>query len=308
MHPRFSALLLAGSLAVAAVAPAFAQSLDAPTLSFVRAGHGKVVLNVTAGASGAPNGFMVYWMTQTDYDNYGDVWPSTLTYPSLNWASFTGVPTLNTGNGLYTSFDLGPNQSIQIEIGDLLDETGLTTNSPVELDYTATAGTSYQFCVYANGGASGSKSSISLNAAGITTSVQNCTFTQGYWKNHPSAWPVLSLTLGTVTYTQAQLLLILGQPAGGNGLIALAHQLIAAKLNIANGADPTAASAAISSADALIGGLVVPPIGGGSLPPSATSGLTQTLDDYNNGITGPGHCADTPARSSTWGSIKSLYR
>jgi hypothetical protein len=45
-----------------------------------------------------------------------------------------------------------------------------------------------------------------------TTQGQNCTFTQGYWKTHPTAWPVLSLTLGTVSYTQAQLLAILGQP------------------------------------------------------------------------------------------------
>ncbi len=308
MFPRFSALLLAGTLAVALAAPAFAQALDAPTITFATAGHGKIELTVTAGPSGAPNGFTVYWMTQTDYDNYGDVWPTSTTYPGLNWASFTGVPTLNTGNGLYTSYVLGPSQSVLVEIGDLLDETGLTTNSPGDLLYSSTAGTSYQFCVFANGGTTASKSTISLNAAGTTTLVQNCTFTFGFWKNHAAAWPVTSLTLGTVTYTQTQLLQILGQPAGGNGLISLAHQLIAAKLNILNGADPTAVSSTISSADALIGGLVIPPIGSGFLAPSVTSPLTSTLDDYNNGIIGPGHCNETPARSSTWGSIKAHYR
>lgn len=31
----------------------------------------------------------------------------------------------------------------------------------------------------------------------------------GYWKNHPEAWPVSSLKLGTVSYTKTQLLQIL---------------------------------------------------------------------------------------------------
>jgi len=95
----------------------------------------------------------------------------------------------------------------------------------------------------------------------------------------------------------------------GNGLISLAHQLIAAKLNIAQGADPTAASAAIAAADALIGSLIVPPTPGfGSLPTSSTSSLTQTLDDFNNGITGPGHCGNVPTRQNTWGQLKTSYR
>ena len=36
---------------------------------------------------------------------------------------------------------------------------------------------------------------------------------------------------------QSQLLAILNEPARGNGLVILAHQLIAAELNIAQGAD-----------------------------------------------------------------------
>ena len=117
-----------------------------------------------------------------------------------------------------------------------------------------------------------------------------CTYTQGYWKNHASAWPVTSVTVGTVTYTQAQALRIFGTPVRGNGLVSLTHQLMAAKLNLASGADPSAVSAAIAAADALVGSLVVPSIGSGYLAPATTSGLTTTLDGYNNGVTGPGHC------------------
>jgi uncharacterized protein DUF5979 len=124
----------------------------------------------------------------------------------------------------------------------------------------------------------------------FTPPATGCTFTQGYWKTHPADWPVTTLTLGTVTYTQAQLLAILGQEVNGNGLISLAKQLIAAKLNVADGADPTAVSAAIAAADALIGGLVVPPVGSGFLAPSTTDATKTTLANYNQGLTGPGHC------------------
>jgi YVTN family beta-propeller protein len=33
-----------------------------------------------------------------------------------------------------------------------------------------------------------------------------CPLGQGFWKNHPGAWPVTSLPLGSQTYTQAALL------------------------------------------------------------------------------------------------------
>jgi hypothetical protein len=118
-------------------------------------------------------------------------------------------------------------------------------------------------------------------------------YSQGYWKNHPEDWPVNSLTLGNVVYTQAQLLSILRRPVRGNGLVSLAHQLIAAKLNAANGAlVPASVQTAINSADALIGNSVIPPVGTATAPTSSTSGLAGTLDAYNNGNTpgGPPHC------------------
>lgn len=119
-----------------------------------------------------------------------------------------------------------------------------------------------------------------------------CTLSQGYWKNH-SDWPAAvennGLMLGTVHYTAAELESILNTPpAKGNGLISLAHQLIAAKLNVANGA-PLVIVNAIAEADAMIGGLNVPPVGAGSLPSSETSALTGILDAYNNEMS-PFHC------------------
>ncbi|HTO89677.1 MAG TPA: hypothetical protein VMJ70_00975 [Candidatus Sulfotelmatobacter sp.] len=302
MHARYAAVLLAASLAFAAVS-AQAAIFDTPTFTLTDVGSAKWTLTVTAGPSGAPSGFSVYWMTQADYDDYGDVWPSSLSYPTLHWAQFTGTPTLNTFDDTVTSFILGPNQSVQIEIGDLFDETGVSTNTPDEMD----ANQNYVGCVYANSGTGGTRSDYSLNAVGSTIDKESCVKTQGYWKTHSSAWPVSSLMLGTVTYTKTQLLSILGQPAGGNGLISLAHQLIATKLNIAMGADPTPVSSTVAAADAQIGALVVPPVGSGYLSPSSTSHKTQILDDYNNGKYHV-RCGTTPANESTWGRLKSLYR
>ncbi len=124
--------------------------------------------------------------------------------------------------------------------------------------------------------------------------VQGCTRTQGYWKNRGAdQWPVQSLTLGTVTYTKAELLSIFGRPVQGNGLISLSHQLIAAKLNAAGPTSvPASVVTAMDNADAMIGNRVVPPVGNGSLSTGLTSALTSILDAYNNGDAsgGPPHC------------------
>lgn len=304
MSHRYRAALLTLAAMLLLVPGLALAALDTPTVTLVDRGHGKMVLDVTAGPSGTPEGFAMYWMTNQDYVDYGEVWPDLLTYPGLHWAFFTGQPTLNTFEQ-FTSFRLGPNQTIRVELGDLEGETGLNTNSPEEM----TSDVDYVVCAFAIGGPSGSRSGYSLNAQGTpTTQGLGCTYTIGYWKNHESAWPVSSLTLGSVNYSQAQLLQILNEPTGGNGLISLAKQLIAAKLNIENGADGSAVSAVILAADAQIGALVVPPIGGGYLDPSTTSSKTQALDDYNNGVSGPGHCGGTPVQSSTWGRVKALYR
>jgi hypothetical protein len=112
----------------------------------------------------------------------------------------------------------------------------------------------------------------------------SCSRSQGYWKNHPGQWPTTTLQLGNVTYDQQQLLDILHQPVRGNGLVLLAHQLIAAKLNIANGADASCIHDTIAAADASIGDLVVPPVGNGYLAPRDVSALAETLDQYNEGF------------------------
>jgi hypothetical protein len=126
-----------------------------------------------------------------------------------------------------------------------------------------------------------------------------CVRGQGYWKNHPDQWPVTELQLGNVTYTQQQLLDILHQPVRGNGLLILAHQLIAAKLNIAAGADPSCIQDTIAQADALIGDLVIPPVGDGYLAPRDVGSLAGILGQFNEGDMCAPSCDGGPGASAT---------
>jgi hypothetical protein len=79
------------------------------------------------------------------------------------------------------------------------------------------------------------------------------------------------------------LLAILNEPVRGNGLLILAKQEIAAKLNIANGADGSCIQQTLADADALIGDLVIPPIGNGFLRPRDVSPTAAILANYNEG-------------------------
>ncbi|MBI1797208.1 MAG: hypothetical protein HY076_04905 [Candidatus Eisenbacteria bacterium] len=145
----------------------------------------------------------------------------------------------------------------------------------------------------------------------------NCTYTLGYWKNHPSAWPAscLPMNLGLVSYSETDLLAILNQPVDGNGAVALAQQMIAADLNICSGASPTAIASCLQQAQTIFdayGARKVQPVGNGPYCTSSTcltGPATQCLDDFNNGLSGPGHCAiATRTTSSTWGQVKTIYR
>jgi hypothetical protein len=109
--------------------------------------------------------------------------------------------------------------------------------------------------------------------------------TQGYWKNHQSVWKDgTGLTLGTNFYTNAQLETILQTPVRGDASVALARQMIAALLNIANGTDPGPIQAALADANNLIGSGTIPE----GISPSSSLGQqmeadASVFDDFNNG-------------------------
>lgn len=123
---------------------------------------------------------------------------------------------------------------------------------------------------------------------------EGCTFTQGYWKNHndfssrPSqkiAWPIDEETV----LCNKSWLSILKTPVKGDKRLILAHQWIAASLNVANGADPSAIATALIDAESLLKSNCESLSRADSQIATRLAGL---LDNYNNGIIGPGHCDD----------------
>ncbi|HUI25676.1 MAG TPA: hypothetical protein VL403_06280 [Candidatus Kryptonia bacterium] len=98
-----------------------------------------------------------------------------------------------------------------------------------------------------------------------------------------------SITIGGVSYSKTQAIAILSTSTWGDVTYLLADELIAAKLNIANGASGSTIAATIMSAD---GWLIAHPLGSNLSDSARQQGLTLwgTLDDYNDGRLGPARC------------------
>src|SRR5262249_31211287 len=96
--------------------------------------------------------------------------------------------------------------------------------------------------------------STTTTSSSTTTTIpgNTCPVGQGFWKNHPSAWPVGTLMLGRQAYTQSELLGVLQMRTAHDASLKWADQLIAAKLNIANGSDPTTIGTTLADADRLL--------------------------------------------------------
>jgi hypothetical protein len=115
-----------------------------------------------------------------------------------------------------------------------------------------------------------------------------CPLTQGFWKNHFQDWEVTGLTIGGISYDNTELLNILETPpSGGNAALILAHQLIAADLNLAlgstNNVGPT-----ITDANTLLADNCSSPLPGCFVAASSTAGALMTadanvLDEFNSG-------------------------
>ena len=128
-------------------------------------------------------------------------------------------------------------------------------------------------------------STVEFQSGTVTPSGSCPALTQGYWKNHPGAWKDgAGLTLGTTFYTNDQLLNLLNTPVNGDASINLAHQLIAALLNMANGTDGTPVQGTIADANNLIGAGPLPENVPASSPlGQQMTGDANTLNNYNNG-------------------------
>jgi hypothetical protein len=130
-----------------------------------------------------------------------------------------------------------------------------------------------------------------------------CTLTQGYWKTHSSygpagpadpVWndpqiggPDATFFFSGMTWIQ----LFWTPPSGGNVYIQLAHQYMAAALNIESGATPAPAAFALATAF-FNNAANTPSTSYTNAQKSIIRGWASALASFNEGTTGPGHCQD----------------
>jgi hypothetical protein len=130
-----------------------------------------------------------------------------------------------------------------------------------------------------------------------------CTLTQGYWKTHSQHGPApYDDTWDAKDGGDAEFLdtgysyheILWMEPKGGNAYLILAHQYIAAELNVLNGADvPSEVLDAWNQAgDLLVKYEESMKIAKRSADRALAIELYELLDDYNNGLIGPGHCSE----------------
>lgn len=131
----------------------------------------------------------------------------------------------------------------------------------------------------------GTADAINAIIATCGASANECPLSQGYWKNHPEAWPVEELMIGGTLYSKTDLLAVLNTPPSkGNAVLILAHQLIATELNIANGSDSSVISSARADAQSLLTGLnlLTASVRTNTATGKQMTSVAGMLDDYNN--------------------------
>jgi hypothetical protein len=279
--------------------------MDTPILSCGQVALGYIDIQVCApagaDASGLPAGFSIQMMTESELIANGGWYESD--DPRLCKTSFSG-------EAFASRYDLTPGACVTVRMGDLLLDNGVSTNcaDPLVCD------TTYVFRAFGHAHNTRNRSDFTADlfcttatCGGVTCTSPWCVWAQNFPASagcdiQPAVdypWPVNSLTLGSINYSICELISILNSNlfSTDNALILIAREQIAAKLNIARGADGSVVTQAMSDADALIGSLVIPPVGDGFIATTAsTTALIESLKDYNYGRTGPGACPDGPAQ------------
>ncbi|GEO05121.1 hypothetical protein AAE02nite_27850 [Adhaeribacter aerolatus] len=125
-----------------------------------------------------------------------------------------------------------------------------------------------------------------------------CTRTQGYWKNHASDSKHYDATWAKVGESTAffksgaTYRSILDIQPRGNAYYILAHQYVATTLNLKVASAPAAVLAAYTQATTFFNAYTPAQVAANKALETQATQLAGILDAYNNGVTGPGHCAD----------------
>ena len=119
-----------------------------------------------------------------------------------------------------------------------------------------------------------------------------CTLTPGFWKNHVDAWPTPPVPNEPFFGGEYSYLQVLHTAPRGNPYFILAHAYIAAQLNVSSGA-----SAGLVVIQNMLNSNSIFNSFGPYDPMTKDErdwaiSIALVLDSYNNGVIGPGACAD----------------
>ncbi len=214
--------------------------------------------------------------------------------------------TMTDADGLYVFADVAPGDySLHFVLPDGYEFTLQNQGLDPGLDSDVDPQTGGTMCTTLAAG----EVDLSWDAGLYRPTGTGCTYTIGFWKNHAGfrrhqddlVTPLLPLWLGDVdgqqsievtdAATAVALLRVRGFGRHRNGIAKLYAQLLATKLNIANGANDEAVADAIIEADAFLAShnwthwwcL-------SRTEKRVVRRLKNLFDDYNNGLIGPGHC------------------
>lgn len=199
-------------------------------------------------------------------------------------ASFSG-----NANGHY--YSLGANQSVTVDLGDVIYDIPGASASTNCGDYMV-CGTQYVFRAFAHANSSVNKSSMSSNFTAATAAcpTSDCSYSRGYWWNNGNgqsthAWPG-TITVGGYTYDQTTARLAFDAMANNNKVKHYFAQITAILLSTYATGTPAAVQAdvdAINNYLSTFGG----PLGAATVGSDATAGAAA--DNISNWIDA-NHC------------------
>ncbi|MBN7138672.1 hypothetical protein A7A76_06055 [Lysobacter enzymogenes] len=227
---------------------------------------------------------------------------------------FNGTAGLNLGAGFgWTVQPLLCGSFAQFVTGDIDPDPGIVRSLDVAAAWlppaNTGAGLSCEFMVpnvltlnSDNGASKSDEAVLSVHVPELCANNGGCTYTQGYWKTHskygPAPYDPTWAKIGedTLFFSSGQTWISAFRtpPKGGNAYYILAHQYMAARLNVEAGATtPSQVASAIAQATAwFTGRSSAAPKG----PARDTAiNLAGILGAYNEGTIGPGHCSTSPA-------------
>ncbi|WP_394540266.1 hypothetical protein PRJ39_06620 [Lysobacter enzymogenes] len=226
---------------------------------------------------------------------------------------FNGTVGLNLGAGFgWTVQPLLCGSFAQFVTGDIDPDPGIVRSLDVAASWLPPANTGAGLgCKFMvpnvltlnsdNGASKSDEAVLSVRVPELCAS-GGCTYTLGYWKTHskygPAPYDTTWAKIGedTLYFSSGQTWynVFWTPPKGGNAYYILAHQYMAARLNVEAGVTtPSEVASAIAQASAwFTGRSSAAPKGPARDTAIALAGI---LGAYNEGTTGPGHCSTSPA-------------